>query len=101
MQPHISGKDWKVFVDEINRWDWSCRGEKYGGAGWEQGRTATKMLNDHFSQEEVEQHSASETVYGRPYGMLYPRAAEFLNTWGIKCEVVGLPEIQFEAPAPD
>ncbi len=38
--------------------------------------------------------------YGREFGMLYPMAADFLNAWGIRCEVTGLGPIQFEAPPP-
>lgn len=100
MDTRIAGKDWEVFVDEYYRWDWRCQGDKYGGKGWEQGWIAAKMLNDHFAEEEIKAHWISGTEYGRPYGMLYPTASDFLNTWGIKCEVVGLPPIQFEAPHP-
>lgn len=89
----ISGNGWKVFVDpEYGVW----RGE---GAGFE---IPLKMLLGHMPSEVVRQHAESSLVYGREYGMMYPDAAEFLNKWGIECEVENLPPIIHEAlPLPD
>ena len=100
-EPRIDGGKWSVYVDEFFMWRWSCEGDQYGGDGWEQGWNAAKMLGDHFPPETVEMHWMTGSEYGRPYGMLYPMAEEFLNTWGIKCAVAGLPPIQFERESLD
>lgn len=94
MAAKIAGNGWSVQADEKSLlWNLDGQGD--------QALAVLRMLSDHFDAEAMERHLQSTMEYGREFGMLYPRAAEFLNTWGIKCEVVGLPEIQFEAPAPD
>jgi hypothetical protein len=87
----IRGDGWSVFVSRpLMAWDFD------GDSGY----VAARMLNDHYSREELSEADDSVTIYGREFGMLYPRAAEFLNKWGIKCEVVGLGPILIEAPPP-
>jgi hypothetical protein len=93
MAAKIVGKDWAVFLDEESLlWDFDGTSD--------QGLVVIGMLSDHFSANELANHRESTMEYGREFGMLYPMAAEFLNTWGIKCEVEGLGPIQFEALPP-
>jgi hypothetical protein len=48
MQPPIAGKNRKVFADEFHRTHWTCGEEKFGGEGWDQAFTVTRIPNDHF-----------------------------------------------------
>jgi len=94
MVAKIVGRGWSAFVrEEPLLWDFEGTSE--------QGLVAVRMLSDHFSSDELSNHLKSSMEYGREYGMLYPQAADFLNSWGIKCSVEGLGPIQFEAPPPD
>jgi hypothetical protein len=91
MSAKIVGSGWSVFVDDRSL-VWDLEGPS------EQGLTALQMLSGHFP--DIKKHLDSTTIAGREYGDLYPMAADFLNTWGIKCKVEGLGPIQFEAPPP-
>lgn len=64
--------------------------------------TPLKMLLGHIPSGKIESYANTETYYGREYGMMYPDAAEFLNSWGIKCDVRNLPPVISEQmPLPD
>lgn len=93
MSAKIAGNGWSAQADEKSLL-WNLDG--HGG----QALAALRMLSDRFNADSLQRHLQSTMEYGREFGMLYPLAAEFLNAWGIKCEVVGLPPIQFEAPLP-
>lgn len=84
---HIAGGGWKVYVDqEYGLW----RGE---GRGFE---VPLKMLLGHIPGEKIANYLESTLEYGRMYGMMYPDAAEFLNSWGVKCSVENLEPIVHE-----
>lgn len=86
----ISGKKWIVFVSEVlEEWDFD---------GSADGAKIAKMLNGHFSAEEIAAHKVSTLIWGREYGMLFPLAEEFLRKWGIPCRVENLPDATPEAP---
>jgi hypothetical protein len=86
----LVGSDWTAYVDdEAGVW----RGE---GAGLD---VPLKMLLVHFSPERISGYADSSTYLGRRYGMLYPDAAEFLQNWGISCDIENLQPIIHEAMA--
>lgn len=89
-EAQLRGSGWVAFVDkDFDEWDFE--GDR---SGW----PIVKMLNDHFSRDVMEFHKSETMVWGREYGMLFPLAAEFLGTWGIKCKVENLPPVTPEAP---
>jgi hypothetical protein len=87
----IEGKGWKVFIsEEVNAWD-------YQGDG---GFVPCRMLNDHYSRDDIIAFASTTVILSREYGTLYTDAESFLNGWGFKCRAVGLTDIVVEAPPP-
>lgn len=90
----LRGDGWVIYIDKLLD-EWAFEGD------WS-GLAVAEMLNEHFQQADIEAHRMESFAYGREYGMLFPLAAEFLNKWGINCEVDGLPPVTPEAlPLPN
>lgn len=90
---YLAGDGWMAYVDDdYGLW----RGE---GEGVE---VPLKMLLGHIPSDKIASYENTATVLGRPYGMMYPDAAEFLNASGVKCVIKNLPPVIHEAlPLPE